>query len=186
MLLGLCGEKGDGKTTVASHLARMYYQVELHSFASTLKTFCIHLGAPTDSICGTQTQKEQIIPGFGISGRALMKNVGQSMKKTYGQSFYVDQVMREVDLYPQLVHIVTDVRFAAEALAVRSRGGLLVRIRNPGRDTSFDIDDDETERLSAIACPKEVSGRTVAELKKCVDELVLPLGLVPYTFRGEF
>ena len=63
--------------------------------------------------------------------RGLLQRMGTEVgRDLYGENFWVDRVMAQID--PKGDYVITDVRFPNEAEAVRAIGGQLWRIERPG------------------------------------------------------
>lgn len=63
--------------------------------------------------------------------RRILQNFGHGLRRTLGADIWRDYAMAKVDAWCGPV-VITDVRYLNEALAIRERGGVLVRVTRPG------------------------------------------------------
>ena len=137
MLIGLTGRKQSGKSTAAAHLCDTYDFTE-YAFAQPLKRVCQAIFQFTDpQVFGDQSSKETVDPRWGVSPRVCMQRIGTELfRKHFHELFpeiecqdtlWIELFRRQYD--PQKHTVVSDVRFDDEANAIRSLGGVLVRIQ---------------------------------------------------------
>lgn len=140
MIIGLCGAKNSGKSTVfGKHLVEKYKFVSIpHSAPIKRMMFALGLNErhtegdlkeePCDILCGK-------------TPRWAMQSIGSEWgRKLMDPDFWVHLWSLEVGKHK---HVVSDgVRFANEVDKIRELGGVLIRIRRPGieGDTSHDTE----------------------------------------------
>jgi hypothetical protein len=81
----------------------------------------------------------QLVNSFGWDGvkdqfpeaRKFLQNLGVAGRETFGEDFWVNQALNHVSPGENIV--VSDVRFANEAVAIQNAGGKVVRINRPGK-----------------------------------------------------
>jgi hypothetical protein len=132
-IIGLVGEKGSGKTTVANHLVtRGYTEV---SFADTLKnSLCVLLDM--ERICFDDPKKKEDTTEFGLSPREMMQGYGDMTKSLFGSGIFINSVYRRLQKI-QTPIVISDIRFPAEADFVRRLGNAWIyRIVRGGGDTT--------------------------------------------------
>lgn len=132
MLVGLGHRSGTGKDTLAGILVREHGFVRL-AFADALKDFMTAI-APyldrevSDAIAdlGLEEAKRSV-----TSVREAMDHMGSAIHARLGSQVLIQAVMRRIDRERVGRFVVSDVRTEAEVRAVRTRGGMLVRVDRP-------------------------------------------------------
>jgi len=83
------------------------------------------------------------------SPRSFLIELGNLYRK-YRPSFWVDIVLSKIKENPDKKYMITDVRYPNEAEALKSVGGIIVRLeRHPSRD--FLVDDKTKQSISETA-----------------------------------
>lgn len=139
MLIGLTGCKGVGKDTAASCLEGFTRL----GFADKLKEAVGNLLMMDDVDAFKDYGTVQIeIRGTAnyyriFTGRSFLQRFGTEMgRETFWNSFWVDQwetryqELQETSMYVPIV--VPDVRFANEAIRIKTLEGMIIRIDRPG------------------------------------------------------
>ncbi len=136
-LIGLVGDIGSGKDTVAAFLYMLGY-LQL-SFASKLKTIVTEMFSLEDRHCfGSQADKAEPLPQFDdASARDILEHVGtEGFRKLY-PTVWVDFLMKEVNglwRNKQIPSVICDVRFKNEIDAIREAGGVIFRVIKRGSE----------------------------------------------------
>lgn len=176
-IIGLLGPAGSGKSTVAAHLAATR-RAEVISFAGPLKEIVrLAFDLEHEQVYGTQEQKEATDPRYNVSARWLMQRVAtEGVRAVLGESFWTDLALRRAqDLLCKQAELVVidDVRFIDEVLAIRDRGGKIMRLVPPGGRTFNDLHRSETE-MAEVEADWTVSPprKSVEELCGLVDEVL--------------
>lgn len=139
-MIGFVGRKGAGKDTAAGLLAQLAwdrYRLDLRrvAFADPLKDLCADIfhaayGVPGEFFHGTQAEKETPLNEYGLSvtGRQILQHMGTEGLRALAPDIHVRLAFaRNVSLICD-GYLYTDVRFPDEAAAIRSKGGVLVRL----------------------------------------------------------
>ncbi len=156
-IIGLCGDIGCGKSTVAEFLWHEYGYGGA-SFAAKLKAVARDVfGLEECQVNGTQAEKQQKLEhvtdaaGNQRSARFILEWLGTEGFRTIDPDVWVKYAMRKVDQHggdspgsPRWVF--QDVRFPNEFQAIRDRGGVVwevVRVGGPeqGGRTGHSSDD---------------------------------------------
>jgi hypothetical protein len=146
ILIGIVGEIGSGKTTVAEYLIEKYKFNEYH-FASPLKQIALAMGFTQTQVYGNQEQKLEKNEHWGISAREFLQKIGTD----FGRNILPDMIpnmnmgdsgspwIRLFEIqwnkickeneYPTL--IVSDCRFPNEVDSIKERGGYIIKISRP-------------------------------------------------------
>ena len=136
MLIGICGAAGSGKSTVARLLVEEH-QFMRKPFAYRLKSMLSALGVPAGILDGTPEQKnEPCVALDGITPRHAMQTLGTEWgRDCMGKDFWVNLWLRDYKTIPSTTRIVADdVRFHNEVAAIRSLGGVVVRVIRPNAE----------------------------------------------------
>lgn len=127
-VIGLMGAAGSGKTTAAAYLAERF-GFERVRFAGPLKDMLRAVGLGEDEIEGgsKETPSELLL---GKTPRQAMQWLGTEWgRNLIGEDFWVNAWAARADRFPSVV--AEDVRFPNEIGAIRSRGGIIIRIECP-------------------------------------------------------
>lgn len=136
MIIGLCGKKQSGKSTVAKFLLeRGFHEV---SWAYPLKEIIGRelFGLNDDQLYGSEAAKEAIIPDWGYSSRQILQLVGtECFRKVIRDDFWVVLGKRRLlELASRGMDVViSDCRFPNEMEAIKSIGGTTLRIIKEGQ-----------------------------------------------------
>jgi hypothetical protein len=145
-VIGLTGAAGSGKTTVAGHMVENWY-TERRAFADSLKRmlrrFLEDQGVGLAEACRMTSGDLKEVPTEYLGGRSpreAMQTLGTEWGRTLSPSLWIDAWRRSVEKLAletsadeeDLIVVVDDVRFPNEVEAIRSLGGIIVRIERPG------------------------------------------------------
>lgn len=137
MIIGICGHKGSGKSTVAVMIEELLgYDVTM--FAKKLKEVTCVLSGCTMSNLEDQNFKEQeLVPphlrayvpeGVKPNYRAFLQYFGTEVMRRYNDNIWIDSTLSDCGENA----IISDVRFPNEAKAIRDRGGIIIKVVRPG------------------------------------------------------
>lgn len=162
-IIGICGDIGSGKDSVANHLVQAH-GYNRTSFAAKLKRVVLDVfGLKPHQVDGTQEQKAAPIPhvvdasGEPRTGRSLLEWLGTEGFRTMDPDVWVKYAMRQVDQRQHARWVFPDVRFRNEFAAIRARGGLVwevVKVGGPDhgrRDHRSDQEWRSTPRDNIVA-----------------------------------
>lgn len=146
MIVALSGYAQSGKDTFANFLVkdhgfeRMAFADPLREMLYALNPTVLHKTGP--SVLDFEwTTVQLIVDRFGweyakahSDVRGLLQRLGtEAGRKVLGDTIWVDTLVSKLRVADSRRIVITDCRFLNEAEAVRDMGGLVVRIRRPGR-----------------------------------------------------
>lgn len=148
-LIGLHGYARSGKDTYGAHLIAQGYAH--YSFASPIRQAASKMfGIPVEQFEGTNPNRDQVDPFWGISLREMLQRIGtEGGRDVFGQDLWVKRAKAEWEQVKQRPTgwsdeaiagfeiptkglVITDVRFENEADWIASEGGYVLKIDRPG------------------------------------------------------
>ena len=138
MIIGLSGYARSGKDEVAKILVEDYGYTRV-AFADKIRELLLD----TNPLIKDGFRIESVVNAYGWEQakvlfpeiRRLLQDLGVGARKTFKETFWVDQVIDQFGHswwgYDTNV-VVTDVRFINEAIAIKGKGGKIWRIKRPG------------------------------------------------------
>jgi len=132
MLIGLAGAAGAGKDTAAMHLSQERQFIAM-ALADPLYEMVAAMTGIAAERLADRNVKETTIGWLGASPRRLLQTIGTEWGRgTLGDDVWVKHLFRRMaDAGKNKNFVVTDVRFANEAKAIRERGGRIIEIVRP-------------------------------------------------------
>ncbi len=171
MLIGLAGLKQSGKTTAGDYLASKY-KFDHTSFAEPMRRFAMDLFRMNE--LQLEALKEQPLPmlDYKVTPREFMQKLGTEFaREMIHPDLWVRACLMRID--PKRPTVVSDVRFANEAHAIRAMGGKIVQIVRTNQIASGDTHASEQGiRPALIDYTIENNGERVEHFHKDIDKLV--------------
>lgn len=135
MLIGITGKIGSGKTTVGNYLVN-YWEFQEYIMAEPIKHIGAIFGFSRSQLYGTQNQKLEIHPHWGISGREFLQKIGTDMFRDRLREVIPNMKIDKsvwCDIFKLKYNrgintVVSDVRFLDEAQTIKDLGGIIIRI----------------------------------------------------------
>lgn len=199
MLIGITGKIGSGKTTAANYLVSSWGFSE-YTMAEPIKQIGAIFGFTHNQLYGTQKEKLEIHPQWGVSGREFLQKIGTDMFRDLlpqvipnmkiSKSVWCDIFRLKYD--GQTLTVVSDIRFADEAQTIRDLGGVIIRIvRDEGSDTDADRHISETGQDSVSHDFLINNNSDPKSLYDCIDSILQnQLGYcsrgTEYTSQGQY
>lgn len=129
-LIGITGIARSGKDEFGLALAK--YGFKRTAFASALKVAVAYIANEETNLYFADDTKEEYTEALKTTRRMALQKVGSAVRASLGPDTWVRRVIRAWDAQGNPPTVVTDLRFANEAQAIRERGGIIVRITRPG------------------------------------------------------
>ncbi|MFD7070354.1 hypothetical protein ACFV97_24325 [Streptomyces sp. NPDC059913] len=185
--VALMGRAGSGKDTAAARLVSRYAFVRV-AFADPLKDSALRLdpivGAESTSYGSLPIRLSDVVRRYGWDRakngfpevRRTLQNLGETVR-TDDPDFWLRMALDKIHTADRwsLPVVVSDVRYANEADALRTAGALMVRIERPGATAGGEAARHVSE-LDLDAYPADVTipnTGTVADLDARVDALAV-------------
>lgn len=148
MIIGISGKAGSGKDTAAKMLEVLYanpdisYEnfinrryrdfadIQVIHFADILKETVQALFGIGEWETNTQEGKKMTISWIGKTVRELLQGVGQGLRDAIDPDLWVKALFANTEGWAN--YIIADVRYPNELMAVKERGGVLLRIDRNG------------------------------------------------------
>jgi len=135
MIIGLCGKKGSGKSTVGAILSENY-GYERISFATPIKDMLKAMGL-RDTEINDPVFKEIVLDEFGQSPRQLMQSLGTAWgRESVSQTIWIEALRKRLD--PGINYVIDDVRFDNEARFIQEMGGSVLLVQRQGESSDDD------------------------------------------------
>ena len=136
LIIGLCGSKGCGKSTIASYLSA-HHDATIVKFADPIKDMMRILGLSDDEINGPLKEEPCEILG-DQTPRFAQQSLGTEWgRNTISKSLWVDAWIKKTKETPGVV-VCDDVRFPNELRAIDDLNGVTVWVN---RDSVYRGDD---------------------------------------------
>lgn len=142
MIIGISGRIGSGKDTFARFIQEQDPSWQVKKFAGKLKDVASLLtGVPVEKFEDQEFKKQQMPSEWGMTYREFLQRLGtDAIRDGLHTNAWVNALIADYklgcgDKYPNW--LITDVRFPNEAAAVKTYGGVMVRITR-GNETPND------------------------------------------------
>ena len=132
-IIGITGKAGAGKDTLAEMLISRGFTKK--SFASLLKSVTADIAGEPLVLYHDRDTKEAYSPALGMTRRRALQLVGDGMRKTLGDTVWINAVFSQWDRAGRPPVVIADVRYPNEAEAILAHGGYIVRIVRPDNAT---------------------------------------------------
>lgn len=127
-LIGICGNAGHGKDTLANRLAESYINPWICPFTEPLKLAAQALFG----IDPYENDKEKICEVTGMSVRRTWQLLGtEALRKVFGDDIHIKMLDARLQQAESDAFIIPDVRFVEEADYIINNYGTLIHIRDP-------------------------------------------------------
>lgn len=153
IIIGLCGKKGSGKSTVAKYLVDQY-QFKEYAFANILKDACMNIfGLRYEQLYGTLQQKETIDEYWNVTPRIILQDVGTAIRNIANKNpklekIWIKSLHRKIIQESKTRIVVSDIRYQDEADSLKEyiKDGWTVIIIHINRiNDSVHLDNHESE-----------------------------------------
>ena len=175
-LIMLTGGIGCGKSTVAGILKEEFKYHEI-MFAGPLKEIGKVLGFSEHQMHGTQEQKLEVNPFWGISARRFLQVFGSEVMRDLLPKALPDMNMNEVTIWARIAEnkieqhkkiVISDGRFEDEARMVRRNGGVVIKIERTCKGKEPDV----VKKLIEANNINNISALGYNDVKKYQDSFI--------------
>ena len=168
-LIAFIGPKGSGKSEAAKALLDLKF--EIASFASPIRRMLRALGVPPEHL---HPQADKDVPIDVLCGKTF-REAAQTLgtewgRDMIGKDLWIRSAM--ASLLPGKAYVFDDMRMVNEAVAVRARGGIIVRIIRPGYVSGEHQTEREHEQIEADETIVNIYGPE--RLKLDVQRMIQP------------
>lgn len=193
MLIGLTGKAGSGKDQSFKYIKEWADAKQCHvkrdAFADRLKWSAARIFFPMiereaavdwcnmlkSDLGNSMGNRVGVIDDHGsivtVSGRQFLQRYGtEAHRDIFGLDFWIKAVMDEYD--PSEITVVTDVRFANEAHAIRGERGTIWEIRRPGQEIAESDHASEQDLPSELIDCVVVNEGTLEHLQDMINSLM--------------
>lgn len=145
-IIGFLGVKSSGKDTAGQYLIDKFGYTK-HALGDPVKQICKTMFNLSDEQITDQKLKEQTDPRWGLSPRTMFQRIGTEFGqiklyrlfpelKNYVpyRTLWVKIFEQWLENHPESLVVITDLRFEHEINAIKSNGGIIVKIN---RDTGL-------------------------------------------------
>lgn len=165
-LIGITGCARAGKDSFGAVLAK--HGFKRTAFANALKSAVAYIANEDTNLYFDDDAKEEYTDALETTRRMALQKVGSAIRNSLGPETWVRRVIRAWEAQGKPATVVTDVRYANEALAIRANGGLIVRVVRPGSGLSGEAGQHESEAglPDELVDIEVVNDGTLAELNQ--------------------
>ena len=136
-IIGIAGRMGHGKDTIAKYFNRhpaFKGHCEIRHFADPIKHVANYLMDIPFEDMSTVEGKRQMWD-YGLTVREILQKIGTEMfRDQISDNFWVDYMDRKVSQSDKKVVFIPDTRFANEVEWIKSRGGIIIKVVDPGKE----------------------------------------------------
>jgi len=172
-LIGLSGKMGAGKTSVAIYLEPYGYCK--YSFANKLKNMVAELDGSDPA---GPDWKSETIDGWDITRGTLLQKLG-SLVRNLNPDAWVLALFAMVNRDKAQYVVIDDVRYPNEAEAIRSRGGIVIRIERPSNNganqNGRDMNHHSETALDDYEFDYIISSDDLNEVYSQLDDIISPI-----------
>lgn len=139
MIVGISGKQYSGKTTLAKYISRRSKnRVAIFSFAGKLKQVAAMILGVDPKLLSDHDFKKSYLENWSMTGREFMQWFGTDVCRARNENVWVDLTMQDIG---DSDAVIDDVRFPNEAMAIRSAGGVLIRLDGDPSGARGDLND---------------------------------------------
>ena len=113
-IIGICGRKSHGKTTIQKHLCSPIHGFKPLNFADPIKQICMDTWGFSLTQMNDHLLKEQVVPEWGFSPREAMQKVGKNGRELHPET-WIRKCIRTVQDSPTVNWCIGDIRYPNEA-----------------------------------------------------------------------
>lgn len=126
--IGISGEQGSGKDTVASMIQLQYpRRTEILSFSKPIKDIMRDIFKVNPETSKNTSCMSTLARGEFLLKRTLMQKIGSGFRSIY-KDIFIDLLMLNLKESDKEIIVIPDIRYINEATFVKANGGMLIKI----------------------------------------------------------
>lgn len=130
MVIGICGFKGSGKSTVARHLVKEYGFRSLNFKGAIIAEIIRKFPDVLDELKRFyNAELHELFETKPPIVRALLQNYGTEVRRCDDENYWVDKWIERVNEEGERDIVTDDVRFFNELTAIKGMNGILIRVK---------------------------------------------------------
>ena len=196
LLIGITGNIGSGKTTVAEYIKKIYPNAIIYSFAEPLKKIAEIFKFDNHQIYGSQEDKLEINKHWNVSCREFLQKVGTELFRNRlseiipefkDKSVWIELFKIQVEKQPG-IYIIPDVRFLNESEIIHKMKGYIIKTVRK----KYNSDSEESKHTSELEIDKikydyliDNDNNDLEESKKIILDIIMNINK-DYYIQNDF
>lgn len=183
LLIGITGRARSGKDSFANALVQQ--GLRRIAFADALKLATAVIANEPSHLFFDEVTKEYHTDALGMTRRKALQALGKAVRDNLGEDVWVNRALAQWAAEGKPATVVTDVRYENEAVAIRQRGGTIIRIHREGAGLQGELGKHESENpLSEELVDIEVfNNGTLGDLHAEARKILVKALRLPQTMR---
>lgn len=150
-LIGISGKMGSGKSLISNIISKNFTNFEQKSFAENIRKIMYIISGVRIDNTRTIKHKNVYLPDWDKTVGQMLQAIGGGLIKSINQDVWTKSLFNEYDTFDLSYWVIDDVRFPSNAEAIKSRGGIIIRLegkiglttdsRNPNDYSETALDD---------------------------------------------
>lgn len=173
-IIGLTGKKGHGKTTAKDAIAKHFEVTNINFKDALVKTMREKLGRTLSLMAETYGMTvDELFVNKPPMMRTLMQEVGTEIYRGIRDDWWVLEWYKSISDVEGTI-LVDDVRFKNEAMILKAKGGVLVRIVREGYDDNIATNHASETEMDGLEVDHTITATNKEELEEKIYQLIKP------------
>lgn len=126
-----------GKSTIARALSEQF-GARTYSIAGGIRTVAVERGLGLAAYATNEDKDQPCVGLKGLTPRQVLISIGNEFTSVFGMDYWIERLLRQIDLDGHRTVVIDDVRRSQEGLAIEAAGGNVFTI---SRDAARRVDD---------------------------------------------